>query len=131
MIQILLGIDGGILHYLYTLRIPAITSLFLGITALGQDMVVVLVAISVLVVLVFYRRYADCAGLAVSVFGSAAVILMLKYLVSRPRPDILYQAYVEGPFYSFPSAHAGLAVALYGFLTYLLLQTPLLLPLPY
>jgi undecaprenyl-diphosphatase len=68
------------------------------------------------------KRYADAAGLLVAVCGSGALILALKYLVHRARPDVFYQAYIEGPFYSFPSAHAGLAMALYGYFAYLLMQ---------
>jgi undecaprenyl-diphosphatase len=44
-------------------------------------------------------------------------------LVARPRPEMWYQAYSEGPYWSFPSAHSALAVALYGYLIYILLQS--------
>ncbi|MBU1613162.1 phosphatase PAP2 family protein, partial [Patescibacteria group bacterium] len=51
-----------------------------------------------------------------SVGGSAVCVYILKLLITRPRPTAI-PVYIEDSF-SFPSGHATVAVALYGFLLY-------------
>src|SRR3989344_4850972 len=57
-------------------------------------------------------------ALAVSVLGAGTVVLLIKEFFRRTRPEKMYQAYAETGF-SFPSGHATLAAAFYGFLIYL------------
>lgn len=122
MMHFLSLIDMRVLEFTYDYRVAPITEFFLRITSLGKDVAVIAIMILVSILLGAYKKYADIAGLWVSVLGSGAVALVLKVLIHRPRPSPLLQAYMEGPYYSFPSAHATLSMALYGFLFYLLLQ---------
>ncbi len=115
-------IDLHVLELFYNLRIEPVTAFFMRATDLGRDVYVVAFMILISVALFTYKKYAEIAGLWVSILGSGATALALKVLIHRPRPSALFQAYSEGPYYSFPSGHATLAMALYGFCVYILLQ---------
>lgn len=65
------------------------------------------------------RRLHDLAGLVVSAGGSVLAAHLLKLATDRPRPPLDVAAYLEAGS-SFPSAHAAVAVGLYGFLAWLL-----------
>lgn len=67
----------------------------------------------------FYRRHRGLAlGLGVSALGSQLTTYALKYAVGRERPA--FEAFAHAATPSFPSAHATGAVAVYGFLVYVL-----------
>lgn len=119
----LYSLDVGLLQYLYSIRTTPLTYFFIDVSELGRSEIVLGITVAAALFFILWKRYADIAGLFVSALGSSAVLLILKYAVHRPRPEWWYQAYSEGPNYSFPSAHAGLSMALYGFLMYLLLQS--------
>ena len=123
MIHLITTIDQYVLEQLYALRTVPVTMVFIDISEFGRTEIIIGFTAAISLWLGLKRRYADIAGLAASVAGSAVTILALKYLIHRPRPDFMYQAYPEGPYYSFPSAHAGLSMALYGFTAYLLIQS--------
>lgn len=54
--------------------------------------------------------------------GSGSLILLTKYLVNRPRPQ-LFPPLEKAPFASFPSGHALYALVAYGFLTFLFVRS--------
>jgi membrane-associated phospholipid phosphatase len=123
MIHAILWLDTSVLNFLFSIRIPAVTLIFLDISELGQFQTIFGITLIISFFLLLHKRLADVAGLFISSFGCGLAVLVLKFLIQRPRPPISYQAYLEGPYYSFPSAHAGLSMAFYGFCVYLLLQT--------
>ena len=108
----------SILQYLFAHRDITTTLFFICISELGSTIFVCGIALCVGLLLVYRRTFALAVGLAVSVLGSGAAALLVKELVHRTRPEVAYQAYLETGF-SFPSGHATLAAALYGFLIYL------------
>lgn len=65
------------------------------------------------------NRLHDLAGLVVSAGGSVLAAHLLKLATDRLRPPISVAAYIEAGS-AFPSAHAAVAVGLYGFLAWLL-----------
>ena len=122
MIAGVLHVDSFVLQSLYHLRTVPLTYFFIDVSEFGR-LVTVVGLLSVFFVFLFHKkRFADLAGLVISVVGAGETLLLIKVLVSRVRPEFFYQAYPEGPLYSFPSAHAGLSIALYGYIAYLLLQ---------
>jgi membrane-associated phospholipid phosphatase len=123
MIHIIAALDASTLGFLFDIRSMPVTFVMMGITLLGEYKVVLVAMAAVAAGLLMYRKAADVAGLLVATLGSAATTLLLKMLVARPRPEAWYQVYSEGPHWSFPSAHAALAVAFYGYILYLLLQS--------
>jgi len=118
MIHFIASLDIRVLDLLYAYRNLTITDVFIGFTELGET----IFAGGLIVCLVLYfalrRKYAYLAGLLVSAAGATATTLILKQVVARARPDIFYRAYPESGF-SFPSGHATIAVAFYGFCIFL------------
>ena len=121
MIQYLVGLDAQILQYLFGYRDITTTLSFIGITELGSTVFVVGVALSVAIFLVFRGKISYAIALAISVLGAGATALVIKETVERARPERMYQAYAETGF-SFPSARATFAAALYGFFIYLVIR---------
>lgn len=64
------------------------------------------------------RWYESCV-LVVAIGGELLYFLVLTAVVGRPRPDVV-RLDSAPPTSSFPSGHTGAAVALYGFLAYLI-----------
>ena len=118
MMDILSSFDVNTVQALAALRSPATTGLFMSITALGGT--VLIGGVSVLLGLYFLvrGRLSLLAGLAVAIGGAGAVLFILKEAVARTRPPAALQAYAETGF-SFPSGHATMSLAFYGFLAYL------------
>ncbi|MCA1716171.1 MAG: phosphatase PAP2 family protein [Actinobacteria bacterium] len=89
------------------------------VTVLGDYWVVIpLLAVAAYA---FYRkgRTISAGLLVVSTIGGIVLTSVLKNVFERARPDLFESAYVESS-YSFPSAHATMAVGFYGTLTLLL-----------
>lgn len=118
MITLITSFDTSVLHALYAIRDYATTSIMIIVSEFGSTVVVCGLAACIALVLVLRRHRAYAAGLILSVLGSGAVALVLKELVHRARPDVVFRAYSETG-YSFPSGHATLSAAFYGFLAYL------------
>lgn len=114
------ALDWSIGTFLLGLRTPLGDSAFSAATRLGDETIVIVITVIACVLL--YRSpglRAYAAGLAVAVVGSGATTYLLKYMVDRSRPtDFLPVVFEASP--SFPSMHAALAIALYGFAAYLL-----------
>jgi undecaprenyl-diphosphatase len=117
MIPSITSADFSIDQALYAMRSPLSTKVFSLITELGSGAVVV--ALVVIAFVIFWRtgRWQYGIGMAVSVLGSLAVAEVVKYVVARARPPLYLHAVVETG-YSFPSNHATVAMALYGFFIY-------------
>ncbi len=92
--------------------------IFIGITEIGDIIFVGGLIAALVLYFALRRKYAYLAGLLVSVVSAAATTLALKVLIERARPDFAYQAYIESGF-SFPSGHATVAMAFYGFCIFL------------
>lgn len=114
-------VDVRFAHLLSMFRDSGLIQFFLAVTAFGTVpvVIVVLLSASALGLLWNKRRYVE--ALWITVLGSQLFVLLGKYFVHRVRPDGLISVYYE-PSFSFPSGHAAIAVALYGFITYMLWQ---------
>ncbi|QQG37671.1 MAG: phosphatase PAP2 family protein [Candidatus Kaiserbacteria bacterium] len=122
------GFDTYVLEALYRLRDPEWVQALIWISELGSAWTVYGLAVAGALAFLFYRKYSTAAGLALCMGAVGVLILLLKGVTARPRPPIEYQAYLE-IWYAFPSAHAALAAAFYGFLLLLSwreIRTPLL-----
>ncbi|MEK7156599.1 MAG: phosphatase PAP2 family protein [Patescibacteria group bacterium] len=111
----LTGLDAQVLQYFFAYRDMTTTLSFIGITELGSTVFVCGLTLCFGIYFVFRRQVHLAAGLAVAVFGAGAAALLIKELIHRARPERVFQAYQETGF-SFPSGHATLAAAFYGFL---------------
>lgn len=100
-------------------RTDALTSVFSWITLLGKSQVIlVFICISAALLLVWGKKYYT-VPLFIVVVGSEAFTYLGKLAFHRPRPESA--VFVEHS-YSFPSGHATIAVAFYGFVAYLLVR---------
>lgn len=96
-----------------------LNKVFLSITMLGEAEFVIILALIISLLLWHWRKKLQTMTMWVVIIGSEAVTYTIKVLVNRPRPE---NALVLEQSASFPSGHATIAVAFYGFLTYLLLR---------
>ncbi len=110
-------IDRQLANLLYTFRSPESVLFFLWVTFLGNSLVVAVFTVITTVLLWLWRRRRYILPLWLAIIGSIIVTFIGKLSLHRPRPDGLIPVYVEHS-YSFPSSHATLAVAFYGFLIY-------------
>jgi len=83
----------------------------------ATDLVLPLTAAAVLGLCLF-RHWGGALTLLVAVFGTQAVVQLIKVLVERPRPGANAGA-TDAAGFSFPSAHSATAMALYATLTFL------------
>ncbi|MCX6788164.1 MAG: phosphatase PAP2 family protein [Candidatus Kaiserbacteria bacterium] len=112
--------DLGFENLLANIRTPLLLQIFNVITILGSVPFVIGVAGIVGIFLWYATAYrAYIAGLVVTLLGAATTGYFMKILVGRARPSGLISSIAETSF-SFPSGHATAAMALYGFLAYLL-----------
>ena len=111
--------DDAILQALYAARTPELVQLFSLITHLGGASIVI--GVTLLVAALFFTRgmWGATMGLLVSVAGGSVAGYIIKEIAARARPPAPYQAILETG-YSFPSNHSIAAIALYGFLAYLI-----------
>ena len=109
--------DVRIANLFFAFRTDALTKAFTWITLLGKSQVI-LGFIAVLVALLWlWRKSYYIIPLFIAVTGSEGFTYLGKLAFHRPRPELA--VYAEHSF-SFPSGHATIALAFYGFVGYLL-----------
>ncbi|MGW8195315.1 MAG: LssY C-terminal domain-containing protein [Desulforhopalus sp.] len=100
-------------------RTNTLTKIFTWVTLLGDSRIVLgCIVVSVAILCLWHKKY-YCYSLVIAVCGSMTFTYLGKLVFHRPRPQ--QAVYVEHSF-SFPSGHATIAVAFYGFLAYLLMR---------
>lgn len=101
-------------------RSVPLLGIFGFITHLGDTAVVVGIAALASIVMSFYKiDRAYLVGFASTLLGAAISNYAIKAVVARARPSGLIPSVIETS-YSFPSGHATAALALYGFMAYML-----------
>ncbi len=116
----IVALDHATAQMIAAVRAPSVVSTLLWITTLGEPRVVsAVLVVACLVIWLTNRQYA-IAGLLASSLGSATFSTLGKLAFQRPRP---IEAILLESSYSFPSGHASIAVAFYGFLGYLLIRS--------
>lgn len=116
----LLALDTAVAQSLYAIRDMRIVEAFIWISELGVAETIVGLTGIVALVLAYRKMWPLVLGLFLSVFGTVAAVMLLKAVFERPRIGIDMAAYLETSF-SFPSGHAALSLALYGFIVWMIL----------
>lgn len=111
--------DIRIANLFFAFRTEALTTVFRWITLLGKSQIVLGFIVSSIVLLWLWRKSHYIFPLIIAVAGSETFSFLGKLAFHRPRPELAM--YVEHSF-SFPSGHATIAVAFYGFAGYLLMR---------
>jgi undecaprenyl-diphosphatase len=102
-----------------TIRTDFFNDFFWVMTRLGSIEIIALFVAFFTLFLCFGGRRYYIAGLYLSIFGSEVLTIAGKYAFARERPlDALYQETL----FSFPSGHATIAVAFFGFVLYTFFQ---------
>ena len=117
--DIIVSADVRAANLLAIFRSAELTKIFLWITLLGKWQVVSIFAFSAILILRLLKKKSYVAPLLLSIVGGGAFAFIGKIIFHRARPDVAL--YLENSF-SFPSGHAAIAVAFYGFLAYCLIK---------
>jgi len=111
--------DIRVANLLAVFRSDGLATVFTWITLLGKSQVVIVVIAAATVLLLIWRRYMYVLPFLIAVTGSEIFTYLGKLAFHRPRPEMAI--FAESSF-SFPSGHATIAVALYGFISYILIR---------
>lgn len=101
-------------------RTDELTQVFSWITMLGKSQLILGFIVTAVTLLWLWRKNNYIIPLFISVIGSAAFTYLGKLAFQRPRPELA--VFTEHSF-SFPSGHATVAVAFYGFMGYILMRS--------
>lgn len=112
--------DVAAVHALVTHEDRRLVSAMRVVTWLGSGVTLAAAGIPLAVVLLRRRCHTAIALIAVSSLGAVLVVQSVKLLVGRPRP---LDALVDARGASFPSGHAGEALAFYGAVALVVVST--------
>ena len=103
-------------NLLYLFRQPLLIKIFSYITLLGQWQIALSIIIITLLLFWLWQKKNYILPFLTTVLGTEIFVFLGKLVFERPRPvDVAY--FLEKS-YSFPSGHAALACALFGFIIY-------------
>lgn len=111
--------DKAILLHVHQLANPALDTLMISITRIGDPRTVVPLTIAIFGFLWWKRDRLEANFFALNALGGAVLSYVLKLAFSKPRPELWPRLIPEETF-SYPSGHALGSMVLYGFLSYLL-----------
>ena len=111
--------DIRIANLFFVFRTDALTKVFSWVTLLGKSQVVLSFIAASIALLWLWRKNYHILSLFIAVVGSETFTYIGKLAFHRSRPELA--VYAEHSF-SFPSGHATIAVAFYGFVGYLLIR---------
>lgn len=112
-------LDVKIENFLHTFRYFELVKIFTWITVLAEWQMIISFAVTISIFLLFWNKKTYLAPLWLTIFGSGVSNLVAKIIFHRARPEIAL--YAENTF-SFPSGHATLSIAFFGFVIYILLK---------
>jgi len=114
-----IALDVRVANFLSALRSPGFNKFFFWVTLLGEWKLIALFALTLIIILWRRRQRIFILPLLVTLFGSEFFVGLGKIVFRRPRPVVA--AFVENSF-SFPSGHAAIALAFYGFLSFFIIS---------
>lgn len=115
------GVDLSVLAWMQAHDAPGLETLARVVSALGSEVVAVLL-VGLVGYFIYERRYGAAVSLVVTTAGAQLLNDVLKALFARTRPAPV-AGYIAAQSFSFPSGHAMVSAAFYLFLAYLAWQT--------
>lgn len=112
-------VDVKVANLLPVFRNVLLIKTFFWITLLGNWQIVVVFAAIASCIFIMWKKKSYVMPLWVTLAGSELFVFLGKLAFHRPRPNVAI--YIENSF-SFPSGHAAIAVAFYGFMAYILFR---------
>ncbi len=114
-------LDGAVLHWLAQWRSGWLDRLFLGLTRFGNPPALVGVTAFAMLLQLLMGRRLEAWTLGFGFAGTALSVSLLKSFFARARPEASMQLVAElSP--AFPSGHSTMAVLVYLFVAYLLVE---------
>ncbi len=117
--EIIVSADIRAANLLAAFRHPALTRFFFWVTLLGKWQIVLIFTIAAILILWLWNKRSYIIPLLLCIAGSEIFTFAGKLIFHRARPSVAL--YLENSF-SFPSGHATIAIALYGFIAYVLIK---------
>ncbi|PIR93421.1 PA-phosphatase [Candidatus Falkowbacteria bacterium CG10_big_fil_rev_8_21_14_0_10_43_10] len=117
--DIIVSADIRVANLLAIFRSAGLTKFFFWVTLLGKWQIIMIFTAAAVLILWLWKKRLYISPLLLSIAGSEIFTSIGKLVFHRVRPDIA--VYPEN-YFSFPSGHATIAVAFYGFLTYFLIR---------
>ena len=112
------AIDELFIRAAYKVRVEWLTVIVKVFTNLGSVLGIILLTLAMVILIKDWKLKI----FAVFNVGMASIVnLMVKYIVKRPRPDVVALIVERG--YSFPSGHSMLAMAVFGYIAYVIYKT--------
>ncbi|NCF75384.1 MAG: phosphatase PAP2 family protein [Xanthomonadaceae bacterium] len=118
--DLIVSTDIRVANLLAIFRNIELTKFFFWITLLGKSQVILIFLITAILILWIWKKRFYIITLLLSIMGSGFFTYIGKLIFHRARPSVA--VYTENSF-SFPSGHATIAIAFYGFLAYLLIKS--------
>ena len=104
------GFDDAIYKVIFQMRNGFFDNFFKAITKFGNGTIIFCFTI----ILLIYLRKKDRYILGTTIVVTVTINQIIKHIIQRPRPNHMKLIMQGG--YSFPSGHAMISIALYGFL---------------
>lgn len=117
--DVIVAADTRVANLLFAFRDTELIKIFTWITLLGKWQIVISSAIVFSAILWLWRKKIYLIPFWIMLIGSSLSNSLGKLAFHRVRPDVAF--YIEDTF-SFPSGHATISVAFYGFLAYILFR---------
>jgi len=118
--DIIVSADIRVANLLAIFRTPELIRFFFWITLLGKWEIVLIFIIATILILWIWEKRSYIIPFLICVLGSESFTLVGKLIFHRARPASA--VYLEDSF-SFPSGHATIAIAFYGFLAYIIIRS--------
>ncbi len=121
MLQYIQQLDTAVLLSLVSVRNAPMNSLMEFASIFGEWYVVLPIAAIAVTILAKLRYKTEASELVYTVIGTSLAVVFIKALVGRPRPPETFRL-VQEIGNSFPSWHAAIAVAFWGYLSFLAMR---------
>ncbi len=113
------NLDTRILLAIQKLHTPISDRIMLGITFLGDPVSLLLICLGLGIGSLYYKRRLEATTLGIAAVGAIGLNYLLKVRFGRARPA-LWDRIINVGLHSFPSGHAMVSMAIYGFIGYIL-----------
>lgn len=100
---------------------PVLTSFFKVVTILGDAITIVLILVALIIYQSRKKKTKEIISFSIFSLFSFIIMLSLKALFKRERPNIMQLIEITG--FSFPSGHAYFSMLVYGYLAYLIYES--------
>jgi len=117
--EIITFVDIRVVNLMLLFRDSELIKFFMTITVLGSSKTIILITVASTSILLLSKKRTYIIPFLTTIVGSTVFAYLGKMFFHRPRPE--FSVYLEKSF-SFPSGHATIAVALFGFLSYIIIR---------